>query len=64
MAEKEEVVLDGVRRSGASARFDGIGVEDEAGEEDAEYFPLSVENGWRRRRNLRGQGCIHLRPEE
>ena len=42
MAGKEEVVLDGVRRSGASARFDGIGVEDEAGEEDAEYFPLSV----------------------
>ena len=52
MAEKEEVVLDGVRRSGASARFDGIGVEDEAGEEDAEYFPLSVaEKSW-----LRSQG--------
>ena len=50
MAEKEEVVSDGVRRSGASARFDGIGVEDEAGEEDAEYFPLSAEGPFLLRR--------------
>ena len=35
-----EMSSNDVRRSGASARFDGTGVEDEAGEEDTEYFPL------------------------
>ena len=33
---KEEGFPDGVWRSGAIARFDGTGVEDDAGEEDAE----------------------------
>ena len=33
---KDEGYSDGVRRSGAITRFDGTGVEDDAGEEDAE----------------------------
>ena len=35
VAGKEENLAHGVRRSGASAWFDGIGVEDKAGKEDA-----------------------------
>jgi len=40
---KEKTLTRGGRRSGASARFDGIGVECKAGKEDAKYFPSLVE---------------------
>jgi len=33
---KDDGIPDGVRRSGAIARFDGTVVEDDAGKEDAE----------------------------
>ena len=40
---KEKILTRGGRRSGVSAQFDGIGVECEAGQEDAEYIPSSME---------------------
>ena len=43
MAGGEEIQSRGVRRSGASARFDGTGVEFEAGHEDGEYSLSAAE---------------------